>query len=92
MYGPKKLYKCLQFVSQGKIDWSLSQFFQKFNTRQLFRAFGSSSVVSVIRIRLAFSFALIWFPAQASIRTGMTPNYKSGRPLSFHGFNVIEDF
>ena len=41
-------------------------FFQKFNTRQLFRPFGHSSVVSIIRIRLAFSFALIWFPAQAA--------------------------
>ena len=41
-------------------------FFQKFNTRQLFRPFGNSSVVSIIRIRLAFSFALIWFPAQAA--------------------------
>ena len=40
--------------------------FQKFNTRQLFRPFGNSSVVSIIRIRLAFSFALIWFPAQAA--------------------------
>ena len=58
---------CSLFVSQGKIDIGVSHtFFQKFNTRQLFRPFGHSSVVSIIRIRLAFSFALIWFPAQAA--------------------------
>ena len=34
--------------------------FQKFNTRRLFRPFGNPSAVSVIRIRPAFSFALIF--------------------------------
>ena len=41
-------------------------FFQKFNTRQLLRPFGNSSVVSMILIRLAFSFALLRAGRQAA--------------------------
>ena len=41
-------------------------FFQKFNTRQLLRPFGNSSVVSMILIRLAFSFALLRTGRQAA--------------------------
>ena len=56
------------FVSEGKIDIVVSYTFciQKFNTRQLFRPFGNSSVASIIRSRFVFLYALIWFPSQAT--------------------------
>ena len=57
---------CSLYHMEKLILESLTLFFQKLNTRQLFRRFGNSSMVSIIRIRLAFSFALIWVPAQAA--------------------------
>ena len=84
---------CSLFVSQGRIDVGISHTcFHKFNTRQLFHPFVNSSVVSIIRIRLAFSFALIWFLLRLQKQTRETPNCKFDWPPSFRRLKVTQNF